>query len=129
METLIWLIGDAQWPGTGLLLEACGVLLGHPISLNVKLNKNRGSPINSQKCAHCILLKNKTISECVSRRKGELLMTSDFNKAATASNLMFGERGSLGPGESSLGLSSFLTSLKIYFVRGGNFLSLKGYLK
>ena len=68
-------------------------------------------------------------SECVSRRKGELLMTSDFNKAATASNLMFGKRGSLGPGESSLGLSSFLTSLKIYFVRGGNFLSLKGYLK
>lgn len=63
------------------------------------------------------------------RRKDELLRTSDFNKATTTSNLVLGERGSLGPGESSLGLSSFLTSLKVYFVRGGNFLSLKEYLK
>lgn len=32
------------------------------------------------------------------RRKDELLMTSDFNKAATASNFVLGKRGILGPG-------------------------------
>ena len=38
--------------------------------------------------------------------KDELLMTRYFNKAAIASNLVLGDRGSLGQGESSLELPS-----------------------
>lgn len=123
------LTGDARRPDAGLLLEARGVLLGHLISLNVKLNRNRGSSSTHKNVHAATFWKTKPSVNVYHRRKDELLMTSDFNKAATASNFVLGERGSLGPGESSSGLSSFLTSLKVYFVRGGNFLSLKEHLK